>query len=106
MTDADPALDASARVDVTVHGRVQGVGFRLFAARRAAELGLTGWVANEPDGSVRCVAEGRRTELEQFTRDLALGPPGATVDRLAIQWSESMDGFDQFAIRSGWHGGD
>ncbi len=106
MTDADPAPDPSVRVDVTVHGRVQGVGFRMFVARQAVELGLTGWVANEPDGSVRCVAEGRRGALERFTRDLAVGPPGATVDRLAIQWSVSVDGFDRFAIRSGWHGGD
>jgi len=106
MTDADPVLDAAARVDVTVHGRVQGVGFRMFVARRATELGLTGWVANETGGSVRCVAEGPRADLERFTHDLAVGPPGATVDRLAIQWSEWMDGFERFAIRSGWHGGD
>ena len=66
--------------------------------------GLTGWVANR--GTVRCVAQGPRPDLEAFTRDLAAGPPGATVRGLPISWSEAVDGFKQFAIRSGWHGGD
>ena len=95
-----------ARLEAVVHGRVQGVGFRYYALRVATGLGLGGWVANEPDGSVRCVAQGSRGDLEAFTRDLAAGPPGATVERLAISWSEAVDGLDRFAIRSGWHGGD
>ena len=98
--------DRPVRVEVVVRGLVQGVGFRMFVARVAAGRGLTGWVANEPDGSVRCVAQGPRAVLEAFTRELAAGPPGATVERLAISWSEAVDGIDRFAIRSGWHGGD
>ena len=57
---------ALARVEATVVGRVQGVGFRYFALRRGADLGLRGWVANEPDGSVRTRAEGTRADLERF----------------------------------------
>ena len=38
---------AHKRLDATVHGRVQGVGFRWFVMRRAERLGLVGWVANE-----------------------------------------------------------
>ena len=106
MTGLPPDSAGLARVDVVVRGRVQGVGYRMFAARVALDRGLTGWVANESDGSVRCVAEGRRADLEAFARDLATGPMGATVDRLAISWSETLDGFDRFTIRSGWHGGD
>ena len=48
------------RLDATVRGRVQGVGFRYMVLEEAHRLGLAGWVANEPDGSVRCVAEGTR----------------------------------------------
>jgi acylphosphatase len=106
MTGPAAGGDRPVRVEVVVRGRVQGVGFRMFAARMAIDRGLTGWVANEPDGSVRCVAQGSRPDLEAFTRDLAAGPPGATVERLAISWSEAVDGLDRFAIRSGWHGGD
>ena len=38
-----------ASVRVTVHGRVQGIGFRYFIMKYAVELGLTGYVCNLPD---------------------------------------------------------
>ncbi|HEY2887434.1 MAG TPA: acylphosphatase, partial [Candidatus Limnocylindrales bacterium] len=52
------------RLEATVRGRVQAVGFRVFVASRASALGLTGWVRNGSDGSVECIAEGRRVDLE------------------------------------------
>ena len=52
------------RLDATVRGRVQGVGFRWFVLREAMALRLDGWVANTPEGSVQCVAEGLRPDLE------------------------------------------
>ena len=58
----------AARLDATVRGRVQGVGFRYFVLREAMDLGLEGWVANTRDGSVRCVAEGPRDRLERAAR--------------------------------------
>jgi acylphosphatase len=105
MTGASPD-HAAARVEVVVRGRVQGVGYRMFAARLAAARGLIGWVANEPDGAVRCIAEGPRGVLEAFARELAAGPPGAVVRDVSVTWSAALDGFDRFAVRSGWHGGD
>ena len=41
-----------------VKGRVQGVGFRWFVHREAAEIGLRGWVKNTPDGHVEVLASG------------------------------------------------
>ena len=58
------------RLEATARGRVQGVGFRYFVLRRGMELGLTGWVANESDGSVRCVAEGPRSDLEALLESM------------------------------------
>ena len=49
-----------ARVRATVHGDVQGVGFRYFVQRCAWEEQLAGWVRNRPDGAVECVAQGPR----------------------------------------------
>lgn len=94
------------RLEAVVHGRVQGVGFRYFVVRQAAGLGLTGWVANEPSGHVRCVAEGSRPALESLLEALRSGPPGAWVDRVDSTWSAATGELDDFDVRSGWHGGD
>ncbi len=91
---------------MVVHGRVQGVGFRIFVLRAARGLGLRGWVANEPSGGVRCVVEGPRELLEVLLADLRDGPVGAHVDRVETTWRQAAGGFDGFEVRSGWHGGD
>lgn len=101
-----PGTSSRQRLDATVHGRVQGVGFRIHAARLARELGLTGWVTNESRGSVRCVAEGDRAGLTALLEGLREGPRGAVVDRVDETWTAASGEFTSFAIRSGWHGGD
>jgi acylphosphatase len=70
--------------EITVEGLVQGVGYRDFARRHAAELGLGGWVMNLPDGRVQIRAEGAREALDIFVERLRRGPRLARVDRLAI----------------------
>jgi acylphosphatase len=94
------------RLVAVVHGRVHGVGFRVFVRRAARRHGLLGWVANEPAGRVRCVAEGSREALEALLRELNEGPPGAWVDRLESSWGPATNEFEGFEVRSGWHGGD
>ncbi len=95
-----------ARLDATVRGRVQAVGYRVFAARTATALGLEGWVANLPDGAVRCVAEGPRLTLERFLAELRTGPTGARVDGVETTWSEPAGDLGGFRIRSFAHPGD
>ena len=56
------------RYDVTFRGRVQGVNFRWTTCRVAQRFDVTGWVCNERDGSVRCVAEGDPAELDAFVK--------------------------------------
>lgn len=102
-----PVTDESmVRLDVTVRGRVQGVGYRYFAWRRATDVGLVGWVANAADGSVRCVAEGTRTDLDDFAASLATGPAGAHIASVEPVWGPATGGFVAFEIRSGAHRGD
>lgn len=94
------------RVDAVIRGGVQGVGFRYFVLRRAAELGLDGWVRNEPDGTVRCRAEGDRQALEALVAALRDGPSGAWVQAVDVAWAPASGGLGPFTIRSGGHPGD
>lgn len=94
------------RLEVTVVGRVQGVGFRVFVVRRAMALGLDGWVANAGTGGVEVLAEGPRADLETLLAALRVGPPAAIVERATDHWGPARGGLTGFAIRSGAHRGD
>ena len=98
--------DDVARLDAVVHGRVQGVGYRYFAWREAQDLDLEGWVANEADGSVRCVAQGPRPRVEALLQRLEAGPPGAIVDHVRATWLPASGPLGPFSVRSGGHRGD
>jgi acylphosphatase len=63
-----------------ITGRVQGVGFRYFTERVAAQHGIHGWVQNTPDGRVEIQAEGENDAMRQFESLVSTGPPGASVD--------------------------
>ena len=76
-----------------VKGRVQGVGFRWFAADEARRLDLAGWVKNTSDGSVEVCASGTPDALAKFRKAIEAGPPGAhvvSVDRLEGQPSGEL----------------
>jgi acylphosphatase len=94
------------RLEATVRGRVQGVGFRYFVWREANALGLDGWVANRPDGAVDCRAEGGRETLERFVDRLREGPPGAWVERVDARWLAATGLAPGFGIRAVGHPGD
>lgn len=97
---------ARARLDATVRGRVQGVGYRVFALREARDLGLDGYVANLPDGAVRVVAEGPRASLETLVARLEAGPPAGWVDAVHVRWEPARGAGPGFRIESGSHRGD
>ena len=80
-------------------GRVQGVGFRYFAAGAAAREGLHGWVSNRPDGRVEIAAEGDQESVDRFEHYIKHGPPGARVERIEVDHTVP-DGRDTgFSIR-------
>jgi len=65
-----------------ITGRVQGVGFRWWTLRHARDLGIAGFVRNQPDGSVDVAAEGDPADLQRLEALLSEGPPAAYVRRL------------------------
>lgn len=95
-----------ARLEALVHGRVHGVGFRVFVRAHARELGLRGWVANESSDRVRVVVEGPRASLERLLGALREGPPAAFVERVDASWPQPAGAPAGFEIRSGSHSGD
>jgi acylphosphatase len=66
-----------------VSGRVQGVGFRWFVEREAAQIGLTGWVRNCTDGDVEIMATGRPEQHRILRQKLQQGPRAARVDHVS-----------------------
>jgi acylphosphatase len=102
----DPDRGVAVRLDATVRGRVQGVGYRVFALREGMALGLDGFVANLADGGVRVVAEGRRSDLDALIARLEEGPPAGWVDAVHARFEPARGIGSGFRIESGHHRGD
>lgn len=82
---------------IYVRGRVQGVGFRWSSVREAKSLGITGFVRNEPDGSVFIEAEGTRRQLDLFMKWCRNGPGFGHVDSISCDMYPSV-GYKDFRI--------
>jgi acylphosphatase len=83
---------------ITVSGRVQGVFFRETARRRAESSRLSGWVRNNPDGTVEAVFEGEEKAVERLVDWCREGPRGARVEWVDVA-AEEPEGLDGFAVR-------
>jgi len=88
-----------ASLHAVVCGRVQGVFFRAFAAKRAIELGLAGYVRNLPERAMEVEAEGERKQLEKLIGYLKVGSPGARVEKVTVNWSEYTGKYSGFNIK-------
>jgi acylphosphatase len=95
-----------ARLEARIVGRVHGVGFRYYVVTHAMHLGLTGYVANEQDGSVSVVAEGSRADLEVLLDSLGEGPASAIVERVNSDWLPYTGHWGTFSVASAGHRGD
>ena len=79
-------------VTVKVTGRVQGVSFRWYAVQEAERLGVTGWVRNEPDGSVAAHLEGPWDAVDAMVDWCRQGPPAARVRDVAVREAAEVGG--------------
>ena len=70
---------------VLIGGRVQGVGYRMFAAARAAAEGVHGYVKNLPDGRVEALIEGDEESVDRVELALRRGPPHAHVETFDVE---------------------
>lgn len=69
---------------LTVHGRVQGVGFRESMRMEAQRLNVSGWVRNRLDGTLEAVVHGWPEDVSAITDWARRGPPGARVTALHV----------------------
>jgi len=92
-------MSKKVRIHIFVRGRVQGVFFRNGARRMAQELGLLGWARNTFDGKVELVIEGEKEKIEKMIGWLKVGPPGAKVSGVDVEFEEYKDEFKNFEIR-------
>lgn len=96
MDQANP----NERLHIWVIGRVQGVGFRAFVAHAAQNIGLTGWVRNVGYDQVEALAEGQRSDLEEFALLVRAGPRASRVDESRHEWLPASGEFSNFSVRS------
>jgi DNA ligase D-like protein (predicted 3'-phosphoesterase) len=92
------ADSGATAVRAVVRGRVQAVGYRDAALRRARRLGAMGWVRNGEDGVVLVHAEGPQAAVDDLVAFLREGPPAAAVSDVEVEPAK-VEGHEQFAIR-------
>ncbi|QAS50854.1 acylphosphatase [Halobacillus litoralis] len=87
------------RKQITVHGRVQGVGFRAATKQVADQIGIYGLVKNQPDGTVLIEAEGPTDQLSRFIKEIEDGPtPFSKVKNMDVQEKDQLDNHKKFKV--------
>lgn len=89
---------ADIRAHVIIEGRVQGVYFRSYTVDKAESLGLTGWVRNNPDGSVEAVFEGEERATKEAVEWCRQGPPSAQVEKVKVDLLPFTGEFKDFTV--------
>jgi len=93
-------MSDQAAVRATVFGTVKGVYFRDFTMRKAAELGITGYVRNlRLTDAVVVTAEGERNRLVKLISHLKVGPQSSKVTNIVTDWTEYTGSYQGFQIR-------
>lgn len=92
-------MPEKAGVLLKINGRVQGVFFRLRAKEEADKLSLKGWIKNNSDGSVECLAEGDKDKLEEFIAWCHKGTRDAQVENVEVKWQRYGSKFNDFSIK-------
>lgn len=84
--------------EIKIKGRVQGVGFRILAQKKAEQLNLSGWVKNESGGGVIMYAQGIEKGINMLIDWCYTGSPRSKVEEV-IAREVAVQGFSTFEIR-------
>ena len=91
-------MGVNERAHVIIHGRVQGVFFRLETRKAARQRGATGWVRNLPDGTVEAIMEGSKEAVESLIKWCGRGPRLSRVEKLDITREPYIGEYDSFEV--------
>jgi acylphosphatase len=87
-------------VKITVHGIVQGVGYRALAMGIAKQLGIKGYAENMPNGSVEILAIGDEPKLKELLKLINIDTKhGPQVHKIDFHAEEETGSYTTFEIR-------
>ncbi|MCW2134623.1 acylphosphatase [Arthrobacter sp. VKM Ac-2550] len=98
MAIDDEVQQNRTRLLAIVSGQVQGVGFRYWTREQAEQLDLHGAAMNQPDGSVKIVAEGLKAAVEDFLARLDSGNSPGQVQNIDATYSRATGEFTRFGV--------
>ena len=84
---------------ILVSGMVQGVGYRFFVTRKAAQYNLKGFVRNLYTEDVEVEVEGEQGLITDFIKELRTGPSFARVTNISVDWKEYEGKYKNFDVR-------
>ncbi|MAG39025.1 acylphosphatase [Candidatus Woesearchaeota archaeon] len=87
------------RLRIIIHGKVQGVLFRIYTVNQARRIGVRGFVRNLSDGLVEAVAEGEENKLKEFISACEKGSVFSKVTNIELEWLDYNAEFEDFNIR-------
>jgi acylphosphatase len=91
----------TTRAEILVDGDVQGVGFRYYVRREARRLGVTGYVENLDDGTVKIVGEAQKEKIDQLVERIRSAPSPVNVVSLQLQYVKPTGEYKTFKIKVG-----
>lgn len=80
---------------IVFYGWVQGVGFRWRALQAANDLGVTGWVRNDPSGSVTMEVQGTQEAIDGVIVAIRQSPY-ISIDRTESETVPLKEGESRF----------
>ena len=85
-------------LQISISGKVQGVGFRYSALHKAQQLGIKGYVKNMYDGSVFIEAEAEEISMDHFLIWCNKGPTFSRVEKVSIT-EGSIKNYTSFTVK-------
>ncbi len=85
--------------EIVVQGLVQGIGYRYFTLRKAREYNIVGYVKNLPNGDVLCEVEGDKGLINDFIKELKIGPTFSHVINVNVEVSNTLEEYTTFEVR-------